>query len=79
MHDWRWYSHMSKCIQACTPTPPRRQNTPLAVVQVSQEAELAEAEVQAVWAGQLATALDMNQDLEDTVLTLRQQNTNLTR
>ena len=44
-----------------------------------QEAQLAEAEVAAVWAGRLASALEMNQDLEGTVLTLRQQNTNLKR
>ena len=62
------------CIQAQTPTPPRRQSTPLAVAHVRQEAELA-----AVWAGQLASALEMNQDLEGTILTLRQRNTSLKR
>lgn len=67
------------CTQARTPTPPRRESTPLAVVHVRQQAELAEAEVAAVWAGQLASALEMNQDLEETILTLRQQNTNLKR
>lgn len=67
------------CTQAHTPTPPRRQSTPLAVAHVRQEAELAEAEVAAVWAGQLASALEMNQDLEGTILTLRQQSTNLKR
>lgn len=51
----------------------------MAVAHVRQEAELAEAEVAAVWAGQLAAALEMNQDLEGTVLTLRQQNANLKR
>lgn len=67
------------CTQAHTPTPPRRQSTPLAVAHVRQEAELAEAEVAAVWAGQLALALEMNQDLESTILTWRQQNTSLKR
>lgn len=67
------------CTQARTPTPPRRQSTPLAVVHARQQAELAEAEVAAVWAGQLASALEMNQDLEGTILSLRQQNTNLKR
>lgn len=65
--------------QACTPTPPRRESTPLAVAQVRQEAELAEAEVAAVWAGQLAAALEVNQDLEDNVVRLRQQNAGLKR
>ena len=65
--------------QARTPTPPRQGSTPLAVVHVRQQAELAEAEVAAVWAGQLALALEMNQDLEGTILNLRQQNTNLKR
>ena len=65
--------------QACTPTPPRRENTPLAVAKVRQEAELAEAEVAAVWAGQLAAALELNQDLEDNVVRLRHQNASLKR
>ncbi|KAL0052764.1 hypothetical protein WJX82_007311 [Trebouxia sp. C0006] len=65
--------------QACTPTPPRRESTPLAVAKVRQEAELAEAEVAAVWAGQLAAALELNQDLEDNVVRLRQQNASLKR
>ena len=65
--------------QACTPTPPRRENTPLAVAKVRQEAELAEAEVAAVGAGQLAAALELNQDLEDHTVSLRQQNASLKR
>jgi len=65
--------------QACTPTPPRRESTPLAVAKVRQEAELAEAEVAAVWAGQLAAALELNQDLEDNVVRLRQHNASLKR
>jgi len=65
--------------QACTPTPPRRESTPLAVAKVRQEAELAEAEVAAVWAGQLAAALELNQDLEDHTVSLRQQNASLKR
>ena len=66
-------------LQACTPTPPRRESTPLTVAKVRQEAELAEAEVAAVWAGQLAAALELNQDLEDNVVSLRQQNASLKR
>lgn len=62
-------------LQACTPTPPpQRQSTPLAVARVRQEAEVA-----AVWAGQLAGALQMNQDLEDSVVSLRQHIANLKR
>ena len=63
-------------VQARTPTPPR---VPLAVAQVRQDAELADAEVAAAWAGQLAAALEMNQDLEDSIVSLRQQNANLRR
>ena len=67
-------------VQACTPMPPpQRQSTPLAVAAVRQEDELAEAEVAAVWAGQLAGALQMNQDLEDSVVSLRQHIANLKR
>lgn len=51
----------------------------MAVAKVRQEAELAEAEVAAVWAGQLAAALELNQDLEDNVVRLRQQNASLKR
>ncbi|KAL0036686.1 hypothetical protein WJX79_005705 [Trebouxia sp. C0005] len=65
--------------QACTPTPPRRESTPLAVAKVRQEAELAEAEVAAVWARQMAAALELNQDLEDNIIILRQQNASLKR
>ena len=44
-----------------------------------QEAELAEAEVAAVWARQMAAALELNQDLEDNIIILRQQNASLKR
>ncbi len=69
----------SSNVQASTPTPPRQQSTPLAIAQVRQQAELAEAEVAAVWAGQLASALQMNQDLEDNIVSLRLHNANLRR
>lgn len=73
-------SELTVHVQACTPTPPpQRQTTPLAVARVRQEAELAEAEVAAVWAGQLAGALQMNQDLEDSVVSLRQHVANMKR
>lgn len=51
----------------------------MAVAKVRQEAKLAEAEVAAVWAGQLAAALELNQDLEDNIVSLRQHNANLKR
>ena len=66
-------------VQARTPTPPRQQSIPMAVAQVRQDAELADGEVAAAWAGQLAAALEMNQDLEDSIVSLRQQNANLRR
>ncbi|DBA86183.1 TPA: hypothetical protein ACH3X1_005692 [Trebouxia sp. C0004] len=68
------YRHLQ---QACTPTPQRE--SPLVVAKVRQEAELAEAEVAAAWAGQLAAALELNQDLEDNIVSLRQQNASLKR
>ena len=51
----------------------------MALAKVRQEAELAEAEVAALWAGQLAAALELNQDLEDNTVSLRQQNASLKR
>ena len=61
------------------PTPPQQQSTPLAVARVRQEAELAEAETAAVWAGQLAAALELNQDLENSVMTLRHESAGVMR
>ena len=39
----------------------------------------ADADVTAAWANQLAAVLDLNQDLEDKIVTLRQQNMTLRR
>ena len=69
----------SLLLQTHTPTPSRFQTTPLAVTKARQEAELAEAETAAVWAQQLAAALELNQDLEGNITSLRQQNASLKR
>ena len=45
----------------------------------TDDADTADADVSAAWANQLAAVLDLNQDLEDKIVTLRQQNMSLKR
>ena len=46
---------------------------------MTDDGDTADADVAAAWANQLAAVLDLNQDLEDKIVTLRQQNMSLKR